>query len=263
MKEKNRIIVDLQSLLDIRQSALMEVMGKERALEFVTKEPYFHRDNDNFDVDPQLYAKAIADWTVALKNSSVTYIHVVINSKIANTERLNVFKAQDRETELLLNIYPYELPEHVTDAIRGGLFTKLTTPVEINIIRASPKELSPNFLKHSNAIELFCYDSSAWLDAHSEALSKGDRCECRVNFPAIGKRALEHSEIKEISKIGFSDIYQYIEFIFSSAIRINFLPIGFYCNTYIGMALMEKSASVKLPEVELPPEMEIPDVNIG
>ena len=40
MSATNKIYVDIQSLLDIRQSVLIELMGEEQALEYVSSDAY-------------------------------------------------------------------------------------------------------------------------------------------------------------------------------------------------------------------------------
>lgn len=241
MEDKKRIYVDIQSLLDIRQSALCELLGEQEALAFVNSEPYYNRNRDQFEgVDSETFDKCLETTHIALKRATVTYVEVILNSKISSLERLNVFNSDNKQLEILLNIYPFKLDEASANVLRDGLFSKLTTPVPISVIYEPLEGLSPVFIKQHNIVEFFCYEGAKWLALHTESLGKIALRETRLQFPAIGRGELTPKDLKELKRLGFNDIYQYTEFLFSTVTRMNFLPVGFYCNIVIGTLLLDR-----------------------
>lgn len=241
MEDKKRIYVDIQSLLDVRQSVLVSMLGQEEALEFVSTESYYNRQRDVFKgVDETVFNKGLESMDIALNRATVTYIEVILNSKISSLERLNVFNSDNRHLEILLNIYPFRLDEKTSNLLRDGLFSKLTTPVPITVIYEPIEALTPVYIKQYAIVEFFCYEGARWLSEHTESLGKVTLKDTRLQFPAIGRGELTARDTKELKTLGFSDIYQYTEFLFSSVTRMNFLPIGFYCNVMIGTLLLDR-----------------------
>ena len=84
MQDSSKIYIDIQSLLEIRQSTLTHFLGEKETLEYIYKEEYYMRSTDEFAVDTSAY-KAIAetDSSLALSKATITYMLVVLNSKLA------------------------------------------------------------------------------------------------------------------------------------------------------------------------------------
>lgn len=242
MEKKTRIYMDIQSLLDLRQSVLVEMMGEEKGTEYVNSEAYYLRDVDEFPVDMAEFERLMGDYNVALKRATITYMEVMLRSKAANMEKLNAFNGVSAPTELVLNIYPYLIPEKLAESLRDGLFTKLGIPIFVSVVHEPIETFTPIYLKQNGFVEFYCYDSSSWLTAHLDAVSKVHLRETRLNFPTLGKHALPDKDRKEIKKLGFDDVYRYTEFILSAAVSVNFIPVGLYGNIFVGTALLERVA---------------------
>lgn len=237
-----RIYVDVQSLLDIRQSALIELMGKEKALEYVTSEAYGFRDLDEFPVDMEAFRALINDPSgQVFKNATVTYIEVVLRSKLDTLEKRNAFNQTSEMGEIILNIYPYRLSEDQANRLRDALFLKLGKVCKIVVVCESMAVWTPAYMKTMGIYAFISYSFSDWLNAHKDKLETTDLREIQLYFPAIGQKALEKDEIKQFSKLGFKDIFSYMEYILAAATKLSFLPPMFYTNIVTATAHMEKN----------------------
>lgn len=263
MQERKRIHIDIQSLLDVRQSVLVDMMGEKAAQDYVSSKTYYARERDEFDVDMQVFAKRVKDYRAALSHATITYVEVILNTKISSLEKLNVFNGDAKQLEILLNIYPFQVDESLANLLRDGLFSKLTTPVHITVINEPIEHLTPVFIKQNNIVEFFHYDAAAWLSKHTESLSKTQLRDSRLHFPALGKQELNDKDRKEIKRLGFADIYQYTEFLYSAVTKINFLPVGFYSNIAIGTLLLEQVAKQEAKDLSKHQPQEMSDVDLS
>lgn len=231
MTEKKKIYIDIQSLLDVRQSALVILMGQEPGLKYVNTEEYYLRVSDDFPVQDDLYNLLLNDISGAvLSHATVTYMVVILSNRLDQIEKLNVFDNDVSQTELVVNTFPYRLTENTATSFRDALFTKLTTPVVISLIYEPLSTLTPTFIKHSGICQFYCYEAAQWLKLHSEQILSGSLRDVRLFFPSLGKTQLTEAESKDILKIGFSDVFAYTEFIFSKFVKMQFLPTMFYSN---------------------------------
>lgn len=231
MPETNKIYIDIQSLLEVRQSVLIDMLGQEKAINYVNNKEYFLREVDvHKDVDMDAFEQALKDPAVSLKHATVTYLVSVLTNRLSQMEKINTFKNEDCATELVVNIHPYNLPDEVVDKLRTGLFIKLQIPVLITIVNEPLSVWSPSFIKHSGVSQFYCYYGSEWLGMYTTQITSGSIRDVRLFFPALGKRHLSKVDIKEIQKAGFKDIFAYTEFIFSPYTKIQFLPSVFYSN---------------------------------
>lgn len=242
MSATNKIYVDIQSLLDIRQSVLIELMGEEQALEYVSSDAYNFRETDNFPVDKNLYeAKINSKSPVIFKNATISYIEVLLKNKMANLEKLNGFNNENSQPELVVNTYPYQLTHDQVRNIQNAIFVKLDVLCIVTIVYDPPSIWSPSYIRNNNVSSFFMYDFSGWMNLHSSKLVNGDLKNCNVYAPSIGHKDLTTEEQKELKKLGFSDIFSYTEYILASAARIQFLPIVFYTNIVTATAILDRN----------------------
>ena len=230
MSDTNKIYVDIQSLLDLRQSVLVALMGEE-ALEYVNKEDYYLRVTDNFPVDLQEMKEMLSTGDVrCLNNTTVTYISTLLTNNLVQMEKLSVFNGDSNRPELLINIYPFKFKDSTVASLKDAIFIKLQHPVLITVVSEPISTWSPSFIKHSGIKQFYCYDTTTWLNNHSSKLEAGDLRECRVYFPSLGHVLPTKHDIRELQKLGFKDIFGYTEFILAPYVKIQFLPVVFYSN---------------------------------
>ena len=240
MASTKKIYIDIQSLLEIRQSTLTHLLGADKALDLVHNKSYYLRDVEVFEgVDMAAYSEASKDPAIALKYATVTYMISVLMNRLSQMEKLNSFQNEEATTELVLNIYPYRLPKEAVEVIRDAVFVKLRVPVMITIVNDDPSVWSPMYIKNSGVVHFYCYDCTTWMDRFGEEISGGMLRDVRMFFPSLGKEQLDKAQLKEVQKAGFRDIFAYTEFLLSPYMRVQFLPSVFYSNIFVSTKILE------------------------
>lgn len=237
-----KVYTDIQSLLDIRQSILIDMLGEETALEYVSSDTYNFRETDLFPVNKTEYASKLNSRSpIVLKNATITYIEVLLKNKLTNLEKLNGFNGESSAPELVVNTFPYQLTQEQVRHLQNAIFVKLDVLCLITIVYDPPNVWSPSYIRNNNVSSFFMYDFTTWMNLHSEKLVNGDLREINVYVPSIGGKELTPEEQKEIKKLGFNDIFSYTEYVLSTACRVQFLPIVFYTNIVTATAILEKN----------------------
>lgn len=266
MEQKSaKIYVDIQSLLDTRQGVLAQLMEKEKLFEYINSDEYNFRNIDKFPVDMNEYNRINKEARVeTLQNSMVTYIVELLKTKLFNMEKRNSFMGESKPPEILLNIYPYSLTEKQAELIKSALFVKLGLDCFIDVIKIKESDLTPYFIKNYNIIACFIYDVTHWLDIHLEALDKLKMPELLVYGPSLYKQFDNEKmkDIDEIRKMGFKDIFNYLEFFVMSVAGLSFLPVAFYSNVITASRIVEKFKS-EVSKTSLAEEYGVKDVDIS
>lgn len=272
MKETSKILIDIFSLLDIRQAILYNLYkDKEQLAEYLVSEEYNFRTQDLFpNIEQALYETQIKESSIdLLPASTITYILTSLKSKLANLEQRNSFYGEKKVPEIVLNIYPFKLNELQIKQLQNLLFVKLETNTLITIINVPLKDISPVFIKNGQFVSCFLYDFSSWIALHASSLEKVKLIDTIMYFPSIAKTQPTEEELKKITKLGFKDIFNYTEFLLSSVVTINFLPTVFYSNMITAVSHLskfdevlknkklssEESAEVDMSKVKLPEGM--------
>lgn len=240
--ETASIYVDIDSLLDLRQAALTHLVKQKRLAEFLNSDEYNFREIDRFkDIDMvkfhQHHNEKDSD---LISRSTITYILNVLKTKVVNLEKRNNFYGESKKPEVLLNIYPFILTQQEQEEIQNALFIKLETNCLISIISKPIEEVSPFFIKSNDIIAAFIYNFSKWANAHSESLSKSPLKDTLLYFPSIYYDTRKQEQLSIITKLGFKDIFSYLEYLFSGVASINFLPTVFYSNIITASIILEK-----------------------
>lgn len=240
-----KIYIDIQSLLDIRQACLIELLGESKALEYVTTDAYNFRDLEIFPVDMDKYNQLVSQGDVGLlKNATVTYIEVLLKNKLTSLEKLNGFNNDSSIPELIVNTYPYQLKEVQVKLMQEALFIRLGVECIITFVYDHIKVWNPSYIKNNNVIAFFMYDFSGWMKEHSDKLKNGELRDVNVLFPSIGHNELTQDEMKKIKSLGFNDIFSHMEYVMAGFCRIQFLPILFYTNVVTATALLHKNKDI-------------------
>lgn len=242
MNEKTtKIYVDIQSLLDLRQSAMVDILGEDKTIEYVSSEDYNFREVDEFPVDMQEFKKRLnrKDASI-LRNSTLTYIITCLRSKLENINKRNAAMQVDGRPEILFNTYPHQLTHDQVRIVQNALFVKLETGCLINVIYEPIKTVSPQFIKNMQITACYIYDFSQWCDDHLTNVNPDDFKETILYFPAVGSKKITAQEMKSITDLGFKDVFSYTEFVMSRAVNITFLPPYFYSNIIAATRIVEE-----------------------
>lgn len=227
-----KIYVDIDSILDIRQAILTHLIPSAKLVEFLNSDEYTFREIDRFPMANMTRYNQIdhAREPVLIRRATVTYIINVLRTKIVNLEKRNTFYKETKKPEILLNIHPFRIEEHVAEDIQNALFVKLGSNCVVTIVSKSIESLSPYYLKSNEVVSAFIYNFSKWCNAHTSSLSKTDIKDIPLYFPSIYHDNRKKDELKVIRKLGFKDVFSYMEYLYSNVADINFLPTVFYSN---------------------------------
>lgn len=248
--ETARIYVDIDSLLDIRQAVLTHLVKQTKLTEFLNSDEYNFREIDHFpEIDTVKYhlINNQRDFDL-IGRSTITYIVNVLKTKIVNLEKRNNFYGETKKPEILLNVYPFVLSAQEQEDIQNGLFIKLESNCLINIINKPVEEISPFFMKSNAIISAFIYNFSKWGNSHSETLTKSPLKDTLLYFPSIYYDTRKKEQLSVIKKLGFKDIFSYLEYLYSGVASINFLPTVFYSNIITSSIILEKYNSQLVKE---------------
>jgi len=243
MKETSKILIDIFSLLDIRQAILYSLYeDKEKLSDYLLSEEYNFRGIDVFpNINEIEYNNKLKECSLELLPfSTITYLIISIKTKLSNIEQRNNFYRENKVPEVILNVYPFKLNSKQVEQLQNILFVKLDTNTLVNIVNLPPKEISPLFIKNGGFISCFMYDFSEWIEQHSSSLENIKLTDTILYFPSISKAKISEEELSKITKLGFKDIFGYTEFLFSSVANISFLPTVFYSNLITAMGYLSK-----------------------
>lgn len=242
MAETSKIYVDIYSLLDIRQAILSKLIDPIKLAEFVVSDEYNFRKTDIFtNVDMVEYKRIEQNITAdILPRATVTYIINTVITKLQNLQKRNSYYGESKQPEVLLNVYPFKLTEEQTEALQNLVFIKLGKACFVTLINKPVEEISPFFIKSLDISACYIYDASCWIETHTDSLNNIKLPDSLIYFPSIYKVEDDTNEITKITKLGFKDIFSYVEFLLSSAVNINFLPIFFYSNIITSSLIVDK-----------------------
>lgn len=246
--EKTKLLIDIDSLFDTRQGKLRILLNDdEKVAEYVNSEEYNFRKIDDFSsiVDMDKYNSLSNDINV-IKNSIITYNLEVLKQKIFSLDYRNAYLQKPYAFEVLLNFYGYELKPSEEKLIINALYAKMNVDCFIIPVRLSEKELIPSFINNSDFAYIFIYESRKWLDYNIVNLENITLDKTILYFPSIyyNNSVDINQEEEKIRKMGFNDAFNFIEFILSEKMKMNFLPIFFYSNIITSQMYLKYANSI-------------------
>lgn len=243
MQETSKILIDIESLFDLRQAALFDtVQDKEKLANYLTSQEYNFRNIDDFPlVDQAVFKERYNRLDLSLLSKSViTHMYIVLQSKINNLEKRNTYYNEKKVPEVVVNIYPLVLSQENLDQLQNIIFIKLGGNCMVSVVSYSPANLTPYFLTSSGYIACFFYSFSTWVGIHTPAVEKSPMTDILMYFPSIYDKNGDKAEMETFTKLGFKDIFAYVEYLFASVASMNFLPTVFYSNAVTASMYLQK-----------------------
>lgn len=235
----SRIYVDIESLLDLRQATLSKLLNIHKLVEFINSDEYNFRTTDSFTlVNMDEYNNIYNKNKDLLERSTVTYILNSLLSNIKKLEQRNTFSGENTKPEVLLNIYPFDITDKEAEVIQNLLFIKLDSCCNIVLINKPNKDITPFYIVSNNIITCYIYNVTDWVNCNFDLLDKNNLAEIFIYFPTLYKSEGSKEDLAKITKLGFKDIFGYLEFIASRLVNINFLPTVFYSNIVTANAII-------------------------
>lgn len=247
-KQRTKILTDIHSIFDLRQSKIAMLGDVEKTKDYLVSEEYNFRQIDNFSsvIDMDRYNKYY-DIKELLMYTTVTYVLALIKMKIDSLEKINNLKSSFSIAEVVINTYPYTLSEKLKNVLQNAIFVKLGKSCYVELICLAPKEITPLYITNTGINYMYMYDYSDWLNANSDAMDKVPMTSVVMYFPALYKVNPTEVDIKKLSMTGFKDFFSYVEYLYSYRTSLKFLPVLMYSNELIASGFLEKM-NVKIKE---------------
>ena len=160
MDRKQNILIDLDSILDVRLAILYSLLPKSIAS--VTKK-YVERKTDLFPPVPYNLFKVYYD----RRNKNIlnygiptNILKIVEEAAIADREHITRTMV---DNTIFINTYPYKLTENEKKEFSARLL-KILPFVEINYIFKNMEELSTKFIVENEIFTVIMYDGLDWLE---------------------------------------------------------------------------------------------------
>ncbi len=260
----SKLLVDIESLLDLRQAILSDQLNQKELVNFINSDEYNFRQTDIFkNVDMDKYEQTYKNMAIRLlPKSNITYIINVLNTKIQSLEKRNSYHKENNSIEIWLNVYPFNLDDETCTLLRDALFAKLKFKCNITVVHLEPSKITPYLIKNSLITSCFIHNSTERINQHAHTLENIKLPDTLFYFPAIYKIEDTEGELKVIQELGHKDVFSFMEYIFSVSTSATFLPILFYTNLITSEALVEKYNKTlkteplgKIEEVKLPDDV--------
>jgi len=185
------ILISLDVLLDTRAGTLAKMLGPEKVVE-VLKGNYHNRKDDKFpmvDVDAYnaMYARRDEE---TLSLSYLTNVEGFLRELVHTLIKQALVRPFHQGVRVVVNTYPYQLSDEVTQQILGAVVAKLLADIEVDLpLRVEAEHLpdemlNPEYCKQTYAAMLM-YDYESWLSMHQLALIKRPMPEVTLFAPAI------------------------------------------------------------------------------
>jgi hypothetical protein len=185
------ILISLDVLLDTRLGTLAKLGGSNLAVE-VLKENYHTRKDDKFpnvDVDAFNAMYAARDEETLSKSYS-TNIDTFLRELVHTLIKQALVRPFHQGVRVVVNTYPYQLSDTVTQQILGAVVDKLLADIEVEVpllVEAehlTDEQLNPEHCKQTYSAMLM-YDYEHWLSMQQAALTKRPMPEVTLFAPAI------------------------------------------------------------------------------
>lgn len=263
MADRTILYVDVESMLDLRQGYLYTVAENKDALsEFLVSDGYIGRMRDEFPYgEPGGYRKAILEDDKSIRPfSTITYILGILSNRLSGLSKVDAFNGTVTEPCVWVDVHGFEFTPVELEELRDLVFYKVGSNCYVELVDIGAAKLSPLYIRASNITCAFIYDFQTWSNAHAEILLANKLPDSQLYFPPLGKEVLTREELSAIEKTGFKDVFNYLEMLYSSVAKVNFLPCVFYSNAVTAKTIIEEySRELKSKMKEDSEKIKIPD----
>jgi hypothetical protein len=185
------VLVSLDVLLDTRIATVAKLAGHAVALQ-VLQGNYHNRKDDNFPaVSVEAYKTLYAardEETLALSCS--TNIDTFLRELVLSLLKQTLSRPFHQGVRVVINTYPYQLSDEITQQILGAVVTKLLpdpgvkAPLSVVAEHLPDEALTPDYCK-TNFSAMLMYDYEHWLKVQQLALTQRPMPEVTLFAPAL------------------------------------------------------------------------------
>lgn len=228
------ILINLDCLLDTRQGTLLTI-SPEVAYEITSKEDYHARESDEFisekygALSTELFEKVKEQYKHEIIFKSIkTKMYLFLQELIEGYVKLALTTPHASTITLEVNLHPYQFTETQVEYLMKALIAHLGNAAAISIVNFDINTLPLKAIAEKYE-SIITYNPVSWLNHRHNELKVGTLKELTLYIPRMNTvRALTDKERKSISK-NVSDVYKFTEMLFAGFIRINYIPVEYYC----------------------------------
>jgi hypothetical protein len=228
------ILINLDCLLDTRQGTLLTI-NPEVAYEITSKEDYHARESDEFaseqygTLSTELFEQVKEKFKHEIIFKSLkTKMYLFLQELIDGYVKLALTTPHVSTITLEVNLYPYQFTDTQVEYLMKALIAHLGNAAAISIVNFDIKQMPLKAIaeKYESVI---MYNPVEWLNYRHNELKVGTMKDLTLYIPRMNTvRALTDKERKSISK-NVSDVYKFTEMIFAGFVRLNYVPVEYYC----------------------------------
>lgn len=228
------ILINLDCLLDTRQGTLLTI-NPEVAYEITSKEDYHARESDEFvseqygALSTELFEQVKEKFKHEIIFKSLkTKMYLFLQELIDGYVKLALTTPHVSTITLEVNLFPYQFTDMQVEYLMKALIVHLGNAAAISIVNFDIKQMPLKAIaeKYESVI---MYNPVEWLNQRHNELKVGTMKDLTLYIPKMNAvRALTDKERKSISK-NVSDVYKFTEMIFAGFVRLNYVPVEYYC----------------------------------
>ena len=228
------ILINLDCLLDTRQGALLTI-SPEVAYEITSKEDYHARESDEFvseqygTLSTELFEQVKEKFKHEIIFKSLkTKMYLFLQELIDGYVKLALTTPHVSTITLEVNLYPYQFTDTQVEYLMKALIAHLGNAAAISIVNFDIKQMPLKAISEKYE-SVIMYNPVEWLNQRHNELKVGTMKDLTLYIPRMNTvRALTDKERKSISK-NVSDVYKFTEMIFAGFVRLNYVPVEYYC----------------------------------
>lgn len=226
---KQRILVDMDALLDTRLGVLMQMDHGETALTL----GYRTRTSDRWaemgltvdqaDYDRRYQARDV----MTLAASRPTNVAYLLNQITEYLSQLRLNAPMYETCEVIINTYPYHLDDETQKAICLSVGSWISMESSVSCIRRSAREVSPSWLLE-NAEGYVVYDFNHWLTQNEKALGSTRLPRNLILAPSLYWNETPESDQVEVDELGKVNPFAALELALVEYLGLHFQPVAYF-----------------------------------
>lgn len=236
METQQRLLVDLDALVDTRMGCFIQHCGAEAAK--IDMAAWRTRSSDNMDgVLPGVSHEDWARWykrrdVTTLSHSFATAFMYKLKGMAAEAVKLKKAQPFLESCTLTINAHPYQLSDPIKHAFTEAISEVVDGVFTVHFVSLPPDILTPRTLTAS--WEYYClYDLDAWMKAQHKNLEKDAIPKFAMNAPAIFRGSVPtEADIKELELSNERELFAQFEFAMSATIMLGYMPVDLFSQAH-------------------------------
>jgi hypothetical protein len=155
-----------------------------------------------------------------------------------------------KNAKLIVNFYPYDIPNAVLDEIRAMIYHRIKQVAEVQLINVPPIKLTPSYCKSQYGM-MVMYNAEEWLNHHMKALERTPMPEVMLLTPALYH--VRKPSPEELAKIVAESMHplQAFEFMMAFFVELKLIDVREACMVSPRHTTPDESQK-ETPEAETP-----------